>query len=63
GVKIHGLDDVQKAFEQAKDGFHEITFMGNNRILPLDAEKARLRHEPILQKYHIPAEARLETNP
>ena len=37
--------------------------MGNNRILPIEAEKARLRHEPILEKYHIGAEARLETNP
>jgi hypothetical protein len=62
GVKIHGLGDVQKAFKQAKDRFYEIKFMGNNRILPIDAEKARSRHEPILKKYHIPAEARLETN-
>jgi len=62
GLKIHSLNDVQKAFRESKDRFYEMTFMGNNRILPLDAEKARLRHEPILQKYHIPAEARLETN-
>lgn len=62
GVKIHSLNDIQKAFEQTKDRFYEITFMGNNRILPVDAEKARLRHEAILQKYQIPAEARLETN-
>ncbi|KPK37143.1 MAG: hypothetical protein AMJ65_15305 [Phycisphaerae bacterium SG8_4] len=63
GVKIHGLDDVQKAFEQTTEKFYEITFMGNNRILPIDAEKARLRHEPILKKYRIPAEARMETSP
>jgi S1-C subfamily serine protease len=63
GVKIHGLDDVQKAFEQTTEKFYEITFMGNNRILPIDAEKARLRHEPILEKYHIPGEARMETSP
>ena len=63
GVKIHGLDDVQTAFEQTTEKFYEITFMGNNRILPIDAEKARLRHEPILEKYHIPAEARMETSP
>ena len=62
GVKIHGLSDVQKAFEQTTDRFYEITFMGNNRILPIEAEKARQRHELILQKYHIPAESRLETN-
>ena len=62
GVKIHGLGDVQKAFKQTAERFYEITFMGNNRILPIEAEKARQRHELILQKYHIPAEARLETN-
>lgn len=62
GVKIHGLNDVQKAFEQTTERFYEITFMGNNRILPIEAEKARQRHELILQKYHIPAESRLETN-
>ncbi|UCE49279.1 MAG: trypsin-like peptidase domain-containing protein [Phycisphaerales bacterium] len=61
-TEIHGLSDVQRAFGQTADQFCEITFMGNNRILPIDAEKARLRHEPILEKYHIPAEARLETN-
>lgn len=63
GVKIHGLNDVQRAFEQTTERFYKITFMGNNRILPIEAEKARMRHEPILQKYHIPAESRLETNP
>lgn len=63
GIKIHGLGDVQKAFKQTRERFYEIKFMGNNRILPIDAEKARLRHEPILEKYHIGAEARLETNP
>ncbi len=63
GVKIHGLNDVQKAFERTTEGFYEITFMDNNRILPIDAERARLRHKPILEKYQIPAEARLETNP
>ena len=62
GVKMHSLNDVQKAFEKTGDRFYEITFMGNKRILPIDAEKARLRNASILQKYHIPAEARLETN-
>ncbi|TKJ39193.1 MAG: serine protease [Planctomycetes bacterium B3_Pla] len=65
GIKIHGLEDVQKAFESrlAGNDFHKITFMGKNRILPIDAAKAGSRHELILEKYHIPAEARLETNP
>jgi hypothetical protein len=34
--------------------------MGNNRTLLIDAKKARLRHQLILNRYHIPAEARLE---
>ena len=63
GVRIHGLDDVQRAFKETTSEFFEIKFIGNDRILPINAEKARLRHEPILEKYHIPAEARLETNP
>jgi S1-C subfamily serine protease len=62
GVKIHSLSDVQKAFEKTSERFYEITFMGNKRILPIEAEKARLRNESILQKYDIPAAARLETN-
>ncbi len=62
GIEIHSLEDVQKAFEQTNDQFYELTFMGNNRILPIDAEKARQRHESILDKYHIPTEARLEKN-
>jgi hypothetical protein len=62
GVKIHGLADVLKAFKQTEEDFYEITFMGNNRILPLDSKKANQRHMSILEKYNIPAEARLETN-
>ena len=63
GNKIYGLDDVLKAFKQTTERFYIIKFMGTNRILPLDAEAVRRRHQPILEKYHIPAEARLETTP
>jgi len=59
--KIHGLDDVLKAFKQTTERFYIIKFMGTNRILPIDAEAARRRHQVILEKYHIPSEARLET--
>lgn len=62
-VKIHDLGDVLKAFKQTTDRFYTIKFMDNNRILPIDAEAARQRHPMILEKYHIPAEARLETTP
>jgi len=60
GIKIWSLDDVSKAFKQNVDGFYSIKFMGDNRTLHFDAEKARLRHQLILDKYHIPAESRLQ---
>lgn len=60
GKPIWSLDDVQKAFADPIDGYHSLKFMGDNRILPLDAEKAEIRQPEILKKYQIPAEARLE---
>ena len=60
GIKIHGLEDVQAAFKQSTERFHTITFMGTNRILPIDAQAAQRRNPSILDTYHIPAEARLE---
>lgn len=63
GIKIHSIEDVQNAFTQTTDRFYEIEFMGNNRLLPIDAETARRRHKLILENYHIPAEAYLETTP
>jgi S1-C subfamily serine protease len=60
GVKINGLDDVYNAFKQTDNRFYEIEFMGKDRILPIDAEAARRRQQPILEKYHIPAEGNLE---
>ncbi len=62
GVPVWSLDDVPKALEQSVNGFHCLKFMGDNRMLPIDAEKARLRHRQILEKYQIPAQARLEGN-
>ena len=59
-TRIWSLDDVYKAFSQEVDDFYSIKFMGNNRLLPIDAKKARLRHQLILNKYNIPAETRLE---
>jgi S1-C subfamily serine protease len=59
-ITIWGLDDVYKAFQQIVDDFYTIKFIGDNRILPIDAKKAQLRQQLILNRYHIPAEARLE---
>jgi len=60
GVTIWSLDDVYKAFKQSVDDFYVIKFMGINRTLPVDAKKAQLRHQLVLDKYNIPAEARWE---
>ncbi len=60
GEVIRGLDDVHRAFSLPVGGFHTIKFMGDGRVLPIDAEKAKARQGAILQKYNIPAEVRLE---
>ncbi|MBN2136578.1 MAG: trypsin-like peptidase domain-containing protein [Sedimentisphaerales bacterium] len=60
GVPVWSLDDVLKAFEQPDGDFHSLKFMGDNRVMPIDAGKAVTRNPQILQKYNIPAEARLE---
>ncbi|MBW7992459.1 MAG: serine protease [Planctomycetes bacterium] len=60
GISIWSLDDVYKAFGQNVDDFYSIKFLGDNRTLPIDAKKARLRHQLILNKYQVPAETRLE---
>jgi len=63
GVNIHGLQDIYNVFKQSEDSFYTIRFMGNNRILRINSEGARHIHQSILEKYDIPAEARLETKP
>ena len=60
GISIWSLDDVYNAFTQSTDEFYTIKFVGDNRLLPIEAEKARQRHQLILNKYHVPAEIRLE---
>jgi S1-C subfamily serine protease len=60
GMPIWSLDDVPKAFQGLDEGYHSLKFMGDNRTLPIDAKKARTKQPEILEKYQIPAEARLE---
>ena len=57
---IRSLDDAYKALEQSAGDFYIIKFMGSDRPLIIDAKKARLRQQEILNKYNIPAGARLE---
>ncbi|MBN2181500.1 MAG: trypsin-like peptidase domain-containing protein [Sedimentisphaerales bacterium] len=60
---IYSLNDIYKAFKKSEDTFYTIRFMGNDRILRINAENARRVHQSILEKYDIPAEARMETKP
>jgi len=60
GTAIWCLDDIYKAFNQPVSDFYIIKFMGDNRSLLIDAKKAQIRQRPILNKYDIPVEARLE---
>ncbi len=60
GVTIRSLDDVVTAFKQPIGGYHLLKFMGEHRVLPIDAAKAESRHRLILEKYQVPAESRLE---
>ncbi|MCK4752483.1 MAG: trypsin-like peptidase domain-containing protein [Planctomycetes bacterium] len=60
GITIRSIDDVYKVFKESSADFYAIKFMGNNRILPIDAKKARVRQGAILNKYHIPSEVHLE---
>jgi S1-C subfamily serine protease len=60
GKKIWSLNDVSEAFKQEVEGFYRLKFMGSDRILPIDAEKARSRHPLILEKYDVPSVSRLQ---
>jgi len=63
GLDIHGLGDLRDAFAQSRDGFCIIRFMGATAPLILDSAKANERHQSILGKYQVPAEANLEAKP
>jgi S1-C subfamily serine protease len=62
GVAMHSLEAVHEAFEARDVAFYSLKFMGEDRVLPLDAEAAHGRQDAILEKYQIPAEARLESD-
>ena len=59
-VPIRRLDDVLRAWWQVQDEFYEFRFAGHKRPLMMKVADARARQKTILQKYQIPAEARLE---
>lgn len=60
GTVIYSLDDVAEACRLSTGGFCIIKSMGIEKPLILDASQALERHEPILKRYQIPAEMRVE---
>jgi len=60
GTPIWSLDDVYKAFKQHVNDFYVIKFMGTDHPLVLDGKLAQTRHQIILKKYQVPADAKLE---
>jgi len=59
GVQIDKLQDVIKAFDEAKGDKHVIEFMGEGSFECLDREAATKAHEEILATYGISEDRRL----
>ncbi len=59
GVKIDKLEDVIKAFDEAKGDKHVIEFMGEGSFECLDRQAAAKAHEEILATYGISEDRRL----
>ena len=57
GKKINCLDDLKTEFEDDINGYWIIRFMRNTSPMILDAGLARSRHQDILRRYNVPAEA------
>ncbi|MEE9366382.1 MAG: hypothetical protein V3W44_06825, partial [Dehalococcoidales bacterium] len=60
GTPIRRLSDLPQALESKNTGFLVIEFMGVERPLVLDIEKAAQGQPRILEKYNVPAPANLE---
>jgi len=60
GTPIRSLSDLPQALESKNTGFLLIEFMGVERPLVLDVEKAAQGQPRILEKYNVPAPANLE---
>ena len=60
---IHSLADVHDAFGQTTDRFYRLKFKGEERLLPIDVERAHRRHPAILKEYQVPSETRLGETP
>lgn len=56
-MPINSLEDLDRAFEKDANGFWVVKFIENDTPMVIDAAKARLNQEPIMQKYQIPLES------
>lgn len=52
-VKIHGLKDVEEAFEKPENGYHVVKFAGMQDFLVLDANSADASNEQIRRRYSL----------
>lgn len=60
GVEVMSMDDLPGALAGSKNGFCEISFMGNSTPLVLDRSAVNLRESGILGKYQVPERTNLE---
>ncbi len=62
GQTVHRLEDVPGALAEPQRGYCVIKFINGGTPLILDNEQAVQRHQDILKKYNVPAQANLEEN-
>ncbi|MCI0498662.1 MAG: serine protease [Planctomycetales bacterium] len=56
GIRINELGDLDKAFQEDKNGFWVVKFLNNDSSMVVNAEQAKLRQPAILEQYQIPSE-------
>ncbi len=60
GAPIRRLSDLPRALASRDTGFLVIEFLGLERPLVLDVEKAKIAQQRILEKYNVPSATNLE---
>jgi hypothetical protein len=61
GVQVHSIKDVITELKKVPSGdCHQITFMGNDAPMILDAAQVAKKQQSILKKYEVPVESYIE---
>ncbi|MBN1765161.1 MAG: trypsin-like peptidase domain-containing protein [Sedimentisphaerales bacterium] len=60
GIDIWSIADVPRGFVRQQEGYHIIQFMGGDRPLIIDAQKAGERQDDILTQYEVPESIRIK---